>query len=107
YVMEFNRTYSTDAMAQIARALGVAKPDGNSDADARAAIDRVRTLCSAIGIPSTLEGLGLKADQLDWTIENALGAVRLVKNNPRPLDPDSMRLLVEAAFSGRAETLNS
>lgn len=107
YVMEFNRPHCPEAMARIAAALGVGRADADQKADALAAIERVRTLCAAIGIPPTLEALGLKADQIDWTIENALGAVRLVKNNPRPLDSASMRILVEAAFSGRADALHS
>lgn len=100
YVMEFNRPFCTRAMAEIAGALGVTAPEASDDANARHAIDEVTALCAAIGIPKTLEKLGLKADQVEWTATNAMGASRLVKNNPRPLDVASMSLLVGAAFAG-------
>ncbi|HEV7276816.1 MAG TPA: iron-containing alcohol dehydrogenase [Devosiaceae bacterium] len=106
YVMEFNRPYCTTALAQIADALGVARPDASDDANARSAINHVTAICAAIGIPDTLEKLGLKRDQLEWTATNAMGASRLVKNNPRPLDAHSMSLLVNAAFAGDGSGLH-
>nr|WP_157038249.1 MULTISPECIES: iron-containing alcohol dehydrogenase [Chelativorans] len=107
YVMEFNRRHCTQELVEVADALGVATSGAEPASNALAAIDRVRNLCAAIGIPPTLEALGLTPDQVGWTVENALGAQRLVKNNPRPLDQESMQLLVEAAFSGYIGSLNS
>ena len=106
YVMEFNRPYCTGALAAIADALGVAQPDAPADDSARRAIDHVTAICAAIGIPHTLERLGLKHDQVEWTATSAMGASRLVKNNPRPLDVASMSLLVGAAFSGDRTSLH-
>ena len=53
---------------------------------ARATIEEISRLFAAIGITPTLAGLGLPADKLDWTAEQALGIDRLIKNNPRPFD---------------------
>lgn len=105
YVMEFNRSSCIADMARIAKALGVADPMAQDDSNARAAIERVRAIFRTIGIPATLDALGLKADQIGWTAENALAAVRLVKNNPRLLDNTSMQLLVESAFTGDTSNL--
>jgi alcohol dehydrogenase len=33
--------------------------------------------------------------------------VRLIKNNPRPLDPASMAILVDVAFSGDRKSLRA
>lgn len=100
YVMEFNRSHAEPEMAEIAEAMGVASAGAGSSANATAAIEAVAALFTAVGIPKTLRDLGLGEDQLAWTGEAALGATRLIKNNPRPLDAQSMALLVESAFQG-------
>lgn len=99
YVMEFNKGHAEAEMAEIADAMGVGA--GLSQADkATAAIDAVTRLFAAIGIPASLHDMGVTQDKLAWTAEAAMGATRLVKNNPRPLDQASMMKLVTAAFAG-------
>ena len=100
YVMEFNKASCRQELAQIARALGVAGAETDETKLAERAIAGVADLFQAIGIPRTLEDLGLHKDKQHWTAEQALGAQRLVKNNPRALDMDGMTSIVEAAFSG-------
>ncbi len=100
YVMEFNRSHSEPEMAEIADAMGVSSAGLDQAGKASAAIDAVVDLFDAVGIPKTLRDLGLGEDKLGWTVEAALGAVRLIKNNPRPLDTASMTQLVSAAFAG-------
>ena len=63
-------------------------------------LDRVAALLASVGIPATLADLGLPADQLRWTAEQAVGAERLVANNPRALDVDSLERIVRAAHAG-------
>lgn len=99
YVMEFNRSAAEAEMAEIADAMGVGG-ELDQGGKAAAAIDAVSDLFASVGIPKTLRDLGMTQDKLAWTAEAALGAARLVKNNPRPLDPASMSLLVNAAFAG-------
>ncbi len=100
YVMSYNRSAATPEMAEIAGALGL-DGAGRSEADmAEAAIREVSRIFAAIGITPTLSGLGLAADKLDWTAEQALGIGRLIKNNPRSLDLPAMRRLVQAAYDG-------
>ncbi|MBN9018164.1 MAG: iron-containing alcohol dehydrogenase [Rhizobiales bacterium] len=100
YVMSYNRAAATPEMAQVAIALGI-DGTGRTEAEmADAAIAEVSRIFTAIGITPTLAGLGLAADKLDWTSEQALGIGRLIKNNPRSLDPASMRRLVQAAYDG-------
>jgi alcohol dehydrogenase class IV len=99
YVMEFNRPARVPELAAVAVAMG-APPDHSPDDLADEAIERVAHLLAAVGIPRTLADLGLPADQLRWTAEQAAGAERLVANNPRPLDVDSLELIVRAAHAG-------
>jgi alcohol dehydrogenase len=99
YVMEFNRPARVPELAAIALAMGApAGPPLEHLADE--AIDRVAALLASVGIPSTLAELGLPADRLRWTAEQALGAERLVANNPRPLDVDTLERIVRAAHTG-------
>jgi alcohol dehydrogenase class IV len=100
YVMNYNRSASTAEMAEIAVALGLEREGADPKQLAVAAIEEIRRLFAAIGITRTLADLGLAADKLDWTAEQALGIDRLIKNNPRPFDLDAMKRLVRAAYDG-------
>jgi alcohol dehydrogenase class IV len=98
--MCFNRDAALDEMAQIAVALGIDGGRASRAALADAAIDEVSRLLRAIGITPTLADLGLPAEKLDWTAEQAVGIERLIKNNPRPIILAEMRRLVDAAYRG-------
>jgi alcohol dehydrogenase len=100
YVMAYNRQAAAPELAEVGAALGLV-PDGRgTEAMADAAIHEVGRLFSAIGITPTLAALGLAAEQLDWTAEQAIGIQRLIKNNPRAIDLAGMRRLLQAAFDG-------
>ncbi|WP_380166304.1 iron-containing alcohol dehydrogenase [Jannaschia sp. R86511] len=99
YVMEFNRPARVPELAAIAREMG-ADPAASPEDLADEAIERVAALLASVGIPRTLAELGLPADRLRWTAEQAMGAARLVANNPRPLDVEAMAGIVRAAHSG-------
>lgn len=100
YVMEYNRLECAGAYAAIARAVGLDAPGKTDEQLSFEVIDAVAALLASIGIPRTLEELGLAQDRQDWTAENALGITRLVNNNPRKLDLAAMRRITRAAFSG-------
>ncbi|WP_448954933.1 iron-containing alcohol dehydrogenase [Labrys neptuniae] len=100
YVMSYNRSVSGGEMAEIGVALGLPSAGLSIEQRADAAILEIKRLFAAIGITPTLAALGLAADQLDWTAEQAVSIERLIKNNPRPLDLSAMRRLVQAAYDG-------
>jgi alcohol dehydrogenase len=104
YVMEFNRPNCVAAFAEIGRAIGLS---GSDEELSHRLIDEVAKLLKTIGIPVTLRELGLPEDKQDWTAESAIGAARLVNNNPRKLDVDAMKAITRAAFSGDRATLAS
>jgi alcohol dehydrogenase class IV len=97
YVMEVNRPNCVAAFARIGRTIGLSGSDEQLSHDT---IEAVAALLAEIGIPRTLKDLGLPADKQDWTAESAIGAARLVNNNPRPLDVDALKAITRAAFSG-------
>lgn len=100
YVMSYNSRVAAAEIAEIGIALGLEANGRGADEMAEATIEEIRRLFAAIGITPTLAGLGLPADRLDWTAEQALGIDRLIKNNPRPFDLAAMRRLVQAAYDG-------
>jgi alcohol dehydrogenase class IV len=105
YVMEFNRSHARSGMAAVADAMGLETEGMSEDQKAGAAIEAVARLFESIGIPRTIADLGITQDQLPAIAEQAMGATRLIKNNPRPLDLQSMTSLVAAAFNGDREHL--
>ncbi|MFD2649443.1 iron-containing alcohol dehydrogenase [Devosia albogilva] len=99
YVMRFNSGWCAPELAEIGTAMGLAR-NGNQLQQAAAAIEAVEALFSSVGIPRTLAELGVEERQLEQIAADSMGITRLVKNNPRPVDPASMLELVRAAFTG-------
>ncbi|TSC32131.1 iron-containing alcohol dehydrogenase [Corallococcus sp. Z5C101001] len=94
-VMEFNRAASTARLARIAAALG---DSSNAREEVRAgnAIERVRTLAEAIGIPARLRDAGVQEKDLPRIAEKAfLDASH--QGNPRAVtEPDLLAMAREA-----------
>jgi alcohol dehydrogenase len=99
YVMAYNMSARVDEFAQIAHAMGETQGDAQKLADK--AVERVARLFADIGIPPTIEGLGVQASQLDWISEQSMLSARLINNNPRPLKVDDISIIVANAFHGR------
>lgn len=104
YVMEFNRPKCVEPFAEIGRTIGLT---GSDEKISRDVIEEVAKLLQSVGIPRTLRELGLPEDKQDWTAESAIGAARLVNNNPRKLDVAAMKAITRAAFSGDRAALAS
>lgn len=100
YVMEFNRPYCEPELADIGVAMGLDTKGKTISEQAGATIDAVEQLFGSIGIPKTIADLGIVSSQLSQVAEQAMGSARLIKNNPRPIERDTMTTLVEAAFAG-------
>ena len=70
-VMEYNADATDEKYRDIAKAMGVKNVDDMSLADARtAAVNAVKRLSEAVGIPTTLKGI-LKEEDLDFLSESA------------------------------------
>ncbi|RIX99724.1 iron-containing alcohol dehydrogenase [Aureimonas flava] len=100
YTMDFNKSAAARDYAEIARAIGAAGP-GDGEAEAcEAAIAAVRGLFQRIGIPSSLQDIGVREERLDALAELSMSAARLVENNPAPLDPAGVRSILSSALRG-------
>lgn len=105
YVMEFNRAYCEPELAEIGKAMGLEAAGRTVSVQAGGAIDAVEQLFASIGIPKTIADLGVRSEQLAQVAEQAMGSARLIKNNPRPIELDTMTTLVDAAFTGERTSL--
>lgn len=100
YVMRFNLPYATRAFAEMADALGVARPDATELDNARAAISRIDALLDDVGVPRDIKSIGIAPDHFDQIARSSVLARRLVLNNPAPMTEQSVKALLELAHAG-------
>jgi maleylacetate reductase len=83
----YNAWSAPEAMARVARALG-----------ADSAAEGLYDLAASLGAPTSLAALGMKESDLDKAADLA---IRNPYYNPRPIDRESIRALLQNAFEGR------
>lgn len=93
YVMAFNVRAQPERLAAVAVAMG-------ADPEPAAAIEAVLDLARDLGLPRTLQELGVERSALEPMAEQALGIARLIQNNPREVDLAGAVSILEAAWSG-------
>ena len=82
----YNRDFAPEAMTRIARAL-----------DARDAAEGIYDLIGRIGAPRALKDIGMPADGIDKAVDLALTQRY---PNPRPLEREALRQLLQRAYEG-------
>ncbi|MFW7340436.1 iron-containing alcohol dehydrogenase [Pollutimonas sp. H1-120] len=98
YTMDFNLPAATAEYAAIGRAIGVASADDTEMESATKAIASIRVLLAAVGIPGSVREIGIREEHIEDIATQSMGAARLVENNPRPLDPASIKSILVAAM---------
>ena len=88
HALAYNAAAAPAAMSRIARALGDDDPPGE-----------LQDLARRLGAPVSLRGIGMPADGLDRAAELA---VTTPYPNPRPLERNAIRALLQRAFDGAA-----
>ena len=89
HVLRFNAMVNGERQAWVSEALGC---PGQSAGDA------VAQLVADLGLPATLQAVGVKAEQLDRIAEESMHD-RWVHTNPRPIaGPPDVRALLDAAW---------
>jgi alcohol dehydrogenase class IV len=91
HALSYNAGAAPEAMQRIAAALGRGK-------DAGQAAGAVFDLAHDNGLPVALRDIGMREDDLDRACEVAM---ENVYPNPRPLERDAIRALLQDAFDGR------
>jgi alcohol dehydrogenase len=90
YVMEFTRPVRAAELTSLATAMGC---DGDP-------VEHVHALGLRIGLPASLQEIGVAREDLRGLAEASVGIKRLIDNNPRPLDVDALELILDAAWHG-------
>jgi len=106
YVLAYVAEDARERLADVAGALGVAG-SGGGGGDAAAAITELRRICAAIGIPATLEELGIPRGDLRDHAGQAATITRLLKNSPVALGADELFEVLEDAWTRDCRTRRS
>jgi alcohol dehydrogenase class IV len=88
HALAYNEPAAPQALARIGRALGGAEP-----------VHALHALAGMLGAPTSLREIGMPADGLDRAADLAVAAAY---PNPRPLDRDALRALLQRAWDGAA-----
>jgi len=86
HALAYNAAQAPEAMARIARALGVAD-----------AARGLQALAASLGAPTSLRAIGMPEDGLDHAADLA---ATTPYPNPRPLQRDALRALLQRAYDG-------
>jgi len=87
HALAYNAPAVPEAMARIGRALESVTP-----------ADALYDLIEKLGGPTSLQQLGMRAEDLETAVELA---AQNPYYNPRPITPEGVRALLQAAFEGR------
>ena len=96
-VMEFNRPVTADRQALLARALGVDVVGMSDDEAAMAAVAALRSMLSAMKLPTRLRDVGVEPEHFDRLVAEALRDM-VVAGNPREVTARDVRAVLEAAY---------
>lgn len=101
YVMEYNKDYTNDKYAQIAKAMGVKGVETmNQEQYREAAIHAVIQLSRDCGIPQTLKEIGVKEEDLEALTDSAMADV-CTGGNPRPCQREEILQVYKTAYYGK------
>ncbi|MHB0978795.1 MAG: iron-containing alcohol dehydrogenase family protein [Thermoleophilia bacterium] len=100
HVMAFNLPAVPAKFARIAHTLGVDSTMLSPEAAGAAGIDRILELSREIGIPRSLEEVGVTRERIPAMVQAAL-ADSVIRKNPRPATAEDVEALYHAAFEGR------
>lgn len=99
YVMAFNAPAAGEKYRQIAAAMGVQGVEAMSLEEAnRAAVEAVRALSQRVGIPATLDKLGVKEEDLEALAVAAYNDV-CTPGNPRDVTVEDLLALYRQAYA--------
>ena len=98
HVMQYNMPSRQEEFRNIARWLGAEVQGLSHRATAEAAITAVQQLQTSIGIPTRLQELGLRKEQIPEVAEKAFEIKRLMEINPQRVELKHLVSILESAF---------
>jgi len=98
WVMEYNLDGCEEKFEPIAEAMGVKRPGMSVREAAQAALQAMINLGEEIGVKTRLRDFGIPKEASAAMAKAAMEETRLISNNPRPLDVESVREIYEKAW---------
>jgi alcohol dehydrogenase len=98
HVMRFNLETRAAKYAEIAAAIGAARPGAPDAENAKACVAAVEGLIQRLGLRKNLKDLGVASKDLGQLAEDALQDMT-IRTNPRKVSADDARALFEAALA--------
>lgn len=98
HVMEFNKDACADRLAALCDAAYPEKCGASIAAKAEHIIAEIKDIVAKVNIPTNLEGLGVKKDDIDFLVEAGSQQQRLLVNNCKELSLDDIRYLYNKLF---------
>lgn len=95
-IMAFNAPACLPRFAAMARAMGLPVEGQDDERAAQAFVQALVQLNADLGIPATLAGQAITAQDIDGLVEGAAAVTRLLDNNPRPMNRADIRAIYEA-----------
>jgi alcohol dehydrogenase class IV len=103
YVMKFNTLAIPERLADVAIAMGVEGEGLGTKELAQLAIAEVIDLLTDLGLPTSLQEIGVPEEDVVGLAENMLKITRLLEANPRRVGPEEARKIFEAMWHGDIE----
>lgn len=98
HVMEFNKDACADRLALLCDAVYPEKYNESVNAKADYIIEEIKDIVGKVNIPTNLEELGVKAEDLGFLVEAGSQQQRLLVNNCKKLSLDDIRYIYKKLF---------
>jgi alcohol dehydrogenase class IV len=103
YVMKFNILAIPEKLADVAIAMGVEGEGLGTRELAQLAIAEVIDLLTDLGLPTSLQEIGVPEEDVVKLAEDMLKVTRLLEANPRRVGPEEARKIFEVMWHGDVE----
>ncbi|NMB17043.1 MAG: iron-containing alcohol dehydrogenase [Firmicutes bacterium] len=98
YVMEFNYLANLEKFCNVARLMGEPTEGLSLRDGARKALEAIKALVEDVGIPSSLQEVGVDPSAASELADAASQVTRLLANNPRRISRDEIQAIYERAM---------
>lgn len=98
HVMEFNKDACAERLALLCDAVYPGKYNESVNVKADYIIEEIKDIVDKVNIPTNLEELGVKAEDLDFLVEAGSQQQRLLVNNCKELSLEDIRYIYEKLF---------
>jgi len=101
YVLAANIVGAIDRLGVISKVMGITGPYRTKKTLAFSVVEYIRELAEDVGIPRSLQEVGIPEEALPEMARSASNVSRLLGNNPRQLTEDQILAIYRNAYDGK------